>query len=406
MTTLSISVLVPTFNRGHFLAACLHSLLNQTRRPQQLLVIDDGATDHTAEVLKGFAGVVELMRTPQVGKPAALNAGFERVSSDCVWIFDDDDVALPDALERFIEPLEADPGAGFSFSRFWFTRSRRNGSLGRPFAISHLPDLEARGPLVPLLEGNYLGGAALFARMRCYREVGAFDPALIRSQDYEMAIRMVRRFRGVLIHGGPTFHYRQHAGLRGRSSGRFSECQRNETWLAYGQMFFRRLYHELPLSDYLRPGTWCAELERTALLERCAVMATKDLVAEVLTDLSLLASGSDQSPLTAQEIRIVTNTLLKQSWNGRGILAAPPFDSALRQLALHSEVVREIAFLARGALWKDALRTALAGFREATGGRFRPLANRVADLGNLAMLATRLRLMPRPTCRAYEVSPG
>lgn len=400
MARLSITILVPTYNRPQFLAACLKSLLQQTRPADQLLVIDDGSEADTTDVLHGFTDKVGVLRTPQVGRSAALNAGLEQVRGDCVWTFDDDDIALPDALERFVEPLEADTGVGFSFSYFWYTRSRRDGSLGRPYDISHRPDLVTRGPLVPLLEANYLGGAALFARTQCYREVGSFDPALIRSQDYEMAIRIVRRFRGVPVRGGPTFHYRQHGGPRGRGVALFAEHQRNDTWLAHGRIFFRRLYRDLPLSDYVPPGTWRPELLRTALLQRCAVMATKDLVDEVLADLSQVASSTDPSPLTQAEVRIVAGVLLRQSWNGHGMLATPGFGLCLRQLAARSPVLREIACLARRRVCMEMLATLRVACRGTAAGHFGILAGRLGDLGQQVRTMVALQRLPEPPPRS------
>lgn len=373
MSKLTASVLVPTFNRGPFLGACLKSLLTQTRPAGQILVVNDGSTDDTEDILRSFGDAIEVIRTPQVGKPSALNSGLRLVRGDGVWIFDDDDVSLPDALERLLEPLEADATLAFSFSSFYYTPSRPNGRLGQPTAISRIPDLATRGPLVPLLEGNYLGGAALFARTRCYEVVGGFDQSLIRSQDYEMAIRLVRRFQGRRVRGGPTFHYRQHPGWRGQGEALFEESQRNEKWREYDQQFFRRLYRELPLAEYVAPGTWCADKPRLALLQRSAVMATKDLTEEVLAELAQLAATADQSPLSPEEGQVVRDTLLKPSWYGRGMLATPRFWTALRQLALPSPVIREIAALARRARWREARRSLVRSIYLGVTGPFTAL---------------------------------
>jgi hypothetical protein len=101
--------------------------------------------------------------------------------------------------------------------------------IGNILGESNIPDLQNQGLLIPLLESNFLGGAALFARIACYRRVGNFDPILIRSQDYEMAIRISRQFTGVLLSGGLTFHYSQHEGMRGSTRDRFkANNQRNK----------------------------------------------------------------------------------------------------------------------------------------------------------------------------------
>src|SRR3989338_4269347 len=96
-----ITVLIPTFNRAAFLAECLDSLLSQTLPATQILVANDGSTDNTLEVLKPYRNRIDYTETPQLGKPSAINFAMDKVTGDYLWIFDDDDVCLPDALERF-----------------------------------------------------------------------------------------------------------------------------------------------------------------------------------------------------------------------------------------------------------------------------------------------------------------
>ena len=299
----AVSVLVPTYNRAALLGPCLQSLLNQTLAPAEVLVVNDGSTDGTAALLDALGPRVRIIETPQSGKPTALNVGLRHVEGEDVWIFDDDDVAAADALERLAAPLECDRGLGFSYGHFWYTPTRADGSLGTPTGVSLLPDVDARGFVACLLESNFLGGAALFARTSCYAAVGDFDPALVRSQDYEMAIRIARRFRGAQAAGGPLFHYRQHHGARGSEQDRFTMARRRAKWLEYDRLIFQRLYRELPLADYLPPGHNPQRHRRAALIHRAAVMAGRDLMQETLADLSQVADAADQSRLSAVEIR-------------------------------------------------------------------------------------------------------
>jgi len=199
-----ITVLIPTFNRAKYIERCLESIFAQTISPAQVIIVNDGSTDSTGAVLAPYMDAIDYFETDQLGKPGVLNEGLKHVKGDYLWIFDDDDVALPDAPERFVAPLETNPDLGFSFSTFHFTVSNEDDAgLGEVWHTSTIPDLDQRGFTVPLLESNFLGGAALFARTACYDEVGPFNPRLLRSQDYEMAIRISRRFSGVRVAGGP-----------------------------------------------------------------------------------------------------------------------------------------------------------------------------------------------------------
>lgn len=340
----TVTVLVPTFNRADFLAECLDSILSQTLAPAQVIVVNDGSTDGTLDVLAPYRDRIEYIETPQVGKPAAINAGLERVTGEYLWIFDDDDVAFPEALARFVEPLQAHPEHGFSYSTFYYTASRpEDNRLGPILDESRIPDVQERGFLPPLLETNFLGGAALFARTSCYACVGPFDVKLVRSQDYEMAIRIARRFSGVRIAGGPTFHYRQHGGLRGSALDRFEADRRLRKWLEYNQVFFRRLYREIPLCEYLPPGASLKERLRQAHLQRLAIVASKLLMPEVFSELDALARLEDRSPLSDQERSILLAMILRRAcYRGGSLNDHLEFFARVRCLARSSDVMRLI----------------------------------------------------------------
>jgi glycosyltransferase involved in cell wall biosynthesis len=301
-----ISVIIPTFNRAKYLRECLESIFAQTSPASQIIVINDASSDNTKNICQSYGNKIEYYeQSKQIGKPSAINFALEKVTGDYVWIFDDDDVAFPEALERFVEPLEKNPQYGFSYSTFYFSDSAEDDRIGEIQFELKIPDLEKRGPLVPLLESNYLGGAALFARTSCYKEAGPFDPHLLRSQDYEMAIRIVRRFKGVRVPGGPTFHYRQHEGIRGATNDRFSVSDRKKKWLEYDQRFFRKLYKEVPLAEYLPPGKSIEKSGRQAILQRLAIMSYKMMMPEVVADLYKLADSKDQTSISEEEYLIL-----------------------------------------------------------------------------------------------------
>lgn len=353
-----ITVLIPTFNRRHFLAECLDSILSQTYAPSQILVVDNGSTDHTTDALRPYGKAIECFKTPQSGKSVAINAGLLRVTGDYLWIFDDDDVAVSDALERLAEPLERHPEHGFSYGNYYFTANRpEDNRLGAILGEAGIPELREQGFLIPLLEANFLGGASLLARTSCYACVGDFDVRLIRSQDYEMAIRIARRFSGIRAAGGPLFHARQHNGLRGSTRGRFSADMRLRRWLEYDQVIFRRLYREIPLAEYLPPGLCLDGHIRQAHLQRLAIMATKLLVPEAILELNALRSLADDSPWSERERAIIRSVVNRVPFYQQGSLRdSAAFLDELRRLARTSSTIR--------MLRSEILDTLCAGIRE------------------------------------------
>lgn len=313
MSERKVSVIIPSYKRAPFLVECVESILGQTLPPSQILLVNDGSCDATRSVIAQYGDRIEYLETPNAGKAAALNKGLTRVTGEYVWIFDDDDVALPDAVERHVKALEENPQFGFSYSTFYFSRmDERGGSLEPGFEFE-LPAVDEENFVLQLMESNFLCGAGIFVRAQCYRTVGPFDEELVRSQDYEMAIRIARRFRGVRI-DGPAFHYRQHSGLRGSSTDRFSAERNQEKWREYDRKFFQKLRLELDLREYLpRDGSPVNQGQldtRRAYLQRMTVMASKGLYEEMLQDLGLaLAEGRDSRPLSEPERGIASRAL-------------------------------------------------------------------------------------------------
>ena len=113
-----VTALVPTFNRSNFLKEALLSLLKQTMLPDEIIVIDDGSSDDTAQVVASFGSQVRYIHKANGGKSSALNVGLQQASGDFIYILDDDDIAATDAIERMAEVLQKNPEYGFVYGEF------------------------------------------------------------------------------------------------------------------------------------------------------------------------------------------------------------------------------------------------------------------------------------------------
>ena len=131
----------------------------------------------------------------------------ERASGDLVWIMDDDDVALPDALERHVDALERNPDAGFTYSSY-LSGAFPVGLPWREAVVGleevRMPSLSDDELFVRCLEACFIMHQSMVVRKLCYDEVGPFDESLPRAHDHEMNLRLARQYRGVRI-GEPTF---------------------------------------------------------------------------------------------------------------------------------------------------------------------------------------------------------
>ena len=300
---MSVTVVVPTYNRAHLLPQTLDSLQAQTLTPAEVIVVDDGSSDNTAAIVESYPGV-RYLRQDNGGKSSALNMALGEVSSKYVWFFDDDDIASSDALERLVEALEQHPECGYSFGTFVYHGSQGL-ELGPQIAESWSPPHATSAPFVALLEGCYLSGATVMARTACYRAVGGFDTRFRRSQDYHMALALGRRWQGVRVQGGPIFHYRQHSGVRG---GPGHEVAASMVWRNHHEhdaVILRELYRELPLQSYL-PGDRPAQSHvRQALLQRLSVLTIHRVYPEVLEELDTLADTQSEGPYSPDEWAIL-----------------------------------------------------------------------------------------------------
>src|SRR5262249_59793311 len=105
-----ISVVVPSFNAGRWIAASLDSILAQTLPGGEVVVVDDGSTDDTAQVLEVYGDPVRVVRAAHAGLAAARNLGLAVVGGDWVAFQDADDVARPDRLALLQSYLDAAQG--------------------------------------------------------------------------------------------------------------------------------------------------------------------------------------------------------------------------------------------------------------------------------------------------------
>lgn len=99
MSNNNYTVVIPAFNAEKYIAECLQSVLSQTTPPQQIIVVDDGSVDATAQIARNSSSIVKVISTPNRGAGAATTTGVDAVQTDIVAFVDSDDVWLPKKME-------------------------------------------------------------------------------------------------------------------------------------------------------------------------------------------------------------------------------------------------------------------------------------------------------------------
>jgi glycosyltransferase involved in cell wall biosynthesis len=306
-----VSVLVPTYNRVNYIAECLDSLLAQSMPALEVIVIDDGSEDGTAELLKGYGNRIRHIRKDNGGKPTAVNLGLSLAQGDLIWIFDDDDVALPDAIAQRVQALQASPDAGFVYSPHYYGHDGSDGHIQR----GKLHPLQAHNPdsfLFELMKGCFFHLATALVRVDAYRAVGSFDTELLSSEDYDMQLRLAHTCPAAYC-PEPSFIFRRHTGLRGSKTIRYQGTERARVFRKFDQRIGQKLRANLPLGDYLVPRQSHIDnpdICRQAILARLTIMASKGCLPEMMEDLqSLLALAPDNTPPNPAELQVISEAM-------------------------------------------------------------------------------------------------
>lgn len=336
-----VCAVIPTFNRPDYLIEAVESLLAQTVVPDRIVVADDGSDTATAAALAPYGDRVSHSWAPNAGKSAALNRTLQAVDDELIWIFDDDDVADPTALERMKRALTADPDASFAYGRYGYL-VERDGAWRR--AAPTIPWTSIPNLKLAILERCFLFQPGMLVRRSAYRAVGPFDESLARSQDYDMLLRLSRRFRGVEAEG-VLFHQRQHGGDRGPSHARLPAATRQQVWAATDARIFERIADDYALEEFGDEGRTDGEAGRAqALLNRAAVMARKGLWERAAADMAALArmtgSGSVAGPIL--DPSLLQGIFRIQSYATTDPRRIAPFRDALHRLPTGRRLGRDI----------------------------------------------------------------
>jgi glycosyltransferase involved in cell wall biosynthesis len=210
----TLSVIIPTYNRADYLAEALESVLTDCDDCPEILVVDDGSTDDTPRVVAGFRPWVRYLWQANAGPGHARNTGTGATSGEYIVFLDSDDLLLPGGLAAGRAALDAEPAAAFAFGRY----RTISAGVARSITSEAHDRFDPEAPFRSMLQGNLVGILSnVMFRRSALIEVGGFDPAYGFCADYELYLRLSRRF-SVIRHDAYVAEYRLHAGNRSAQS--------------------------------------------------------------------------------------------------------------------------------------------------------------------------------------------
>lgn len=190
----TFSVIIPTYNRPTQTLAAVKSVLQQTYRAYEIIVIDDSSTDDTVKLLSSYQKHVRCLRGLPSGTANARNRGIQEATKDYVAFLDSDDYWRHDKLEVMSQYLKRYPSVGLIGSGYYFVDS--SGNVLHKERYVRLKGNAYR----QFLESDYAATSAVVVRRACFATIGLFDETLSGCEDWDMWIRLTRYFPMLHIH--------------------------------------------------------------------------------------------------------------------------------------------------------------------------------------------------------------
>jgi len=201
-------VIIPTFNAGNYIAETIQSVLNQTYRNYEVIVVDDGSTDNTLDVLKRFEARIKLLTKSNGGPASARNLGIKNSTGEFIAFQDSDDLWTEDKLDKQVTFLEKHPEVGLLFSEaIMFTEEEGEKKIQRKIGYIVNPSF------CNLLYGNCIPNLTVIIRRSCIDKIGLLNESkeLIAVEDYEYWLRIAKTFP-IAGMPGPLAYYRIREG--------------------------------------------------------------------------------------------------------------------------------------------------------------------------------------------------
>jgi glycosyltransferase involved in cell wall biosynthesis len=169
-----VSTIISVYNCEHYLAEAIKSVFVQTYRPIEVIVVDDGSTDKSADIARSYNGIHYIYQSNQ-GAAVARNTGITHAHGEFIAFLDADDMWVPHKLTMQVEYLFNHPAVGYTVGRIQNFNCLGNNSNSQARQSS--------------LEKEQIGLITMVARKTVFEQVGGFDPSYRIGSDFEWVVR-------------------------------------------------------------------------------------------------------------------------------------------------------------------------------------------------------------------------
>ena len=188
-----ISVIMSVYNGERYLREAIESILNQTFKDFEFIIIDDGSTDRTPEILREYAKKderIKIITNPKnIGLTKSLNKAIKKAKGEYIARMDADDIAMPERLKKQIEFMEKNPEVGLLGTAYYEMNSK-----GEIVGDKLFPTSNKKLKKI-LIKYNPFFHASVMVRKEVFNRVGPYDKNIPKAQDYELWFRIAQNYK-------------------------------------------------------------------------------------------------------------------------------------------------------------------------------------------------------------------
>jgi glycosyltransferase involved in cell wall biosynthesis len=196
-----VSVIIPTYNRAHYMSRCINSVLNQTYQNFEIIVVDDASTDNTEEVVKSLGSdKIHYLKLPKNKKVAgARNEGIKIAKGEFIIPLDSDDEFLPEKLEKLVKRFDTAPeNVGVVYSACWRIYDDINRKEYIPSPKINRKDIEGDVSKALFIWNNFLTPPSM-VRKSVFEKVGCFNEKIPSLEDWNFWIRVSKHYHFAFV---------------------------------------------------------------------------------------------------------------------------------------------------------------------------------------------------------------